>query len=134
MISNLNNVLLTKLGWKLLKDEANWCKIVKAKYLGNLNFIHCIWRNDLPLGSRIWGNIIKYKILLREGVMCLVGDGIQVHFWEDTWLIDKPLIKMKYGFLCDHLQEQTENKAFNYIGPWRKWKKLELQHNFLDGE
>ena len=37
-ISDLNNVLLTKVGWKLIKDEANWCKILKPKYLGNLNY------------------------------------------------------------------------------------------------
>ena len=40
-ISNLNNVLLTKMGWNLMKEEANWCNILKAKYLGNLKFSHC---------------------------------------------------------------------------------------------
>ena len=27
-ITDLNNALLTKVGCKLLKDEANWCKIL----------------------------------------------------------------------------------------------------------
>jgi len=74
-ITKLNNALLTKVSRKLLKDEANWCKSLQVKYLGNLNFIQCIWRNDLPMGSRIWVNIVKNRSLLREGVRWLVGDG-----------------------------------------------------------
>ena len=33
----LTNVLLSKEGWKVMKDEAKWCRIVKLRYLGNLN-------------------------------------------------------------------------------------------------
>ena len=39
-IIDLNNVLLTKMGWILMYKESNLCNIMKAKYLGNLNFSH----------------------------------------------------------------------------------------------
>jgi hypothetical protein len=102
-ISNLNNILLTKVGWNLMKEEATRCKILKAKYLGNLKFSHCIWRNDLPMGSKIWGNIVRNRSLLREGMRWLVGYGNHINFWEDPWLAEKPLTRMKCESLQDHL-------------------------------
>ena len=39
-IIDLNNVLLTNMGWNLMKRESNWCHIMRAKYVGNLNFSH----------------------------------------------------------------------------------------------
>lgn len=58
-IIDVNNDFLTKVGWKLLKDEVNWCGILRAKYIGNLNFIQCIQKNNLPIASRIWVDIVK---------------------------------------------------------------------------
>ena len=91
----MNNLLLTKMGWNLMKGEINWCNIMRAKYLGNLIFSHCTWRNDLPMGSKIWCNIVKIRTILKEGVRWLLGNGNQINFWEDPWLIDKPLSKKK---------------------------------------
>lgn len=39
-ITNLNNVLLKKVGWNLMKGDSNWCNIMSVKYLGNLDFSH----------------------------------------------------------------------------------------------
>ena len=39
-ISNLNKDLFTKMDYNLAKDEASWCKILKAKYLGNSKYIY----------------------------------------------------------------------------------------------
>lgn len=88
-----------------MKEEANWCNIMKAKYLGNLNFSHYTWRDDLPMGSNIWGNIVKNITLFKDGLRWLVGNGNQINFWEDLWLTDKPLTRTKYGSLQNHLQE-----------------------------
>ena len=88
-----------------MKEEANWCKNLKANFLGNLKFSHCIWRNDLPIGSKIWGNIVRNINLLREGVRWSMGDDSQINFYEDSWVAEKPLTRMKYGSLQDHLQE-----------------------------
>ena len=79
-ISDLNNVLLTKMGWNLMKEEANWYNIPKAKYLMNLKLSHCTWRNDLPMGSKIWGNIVKNRTLFKDGVRWLVGNGNHINF------------------------------------------------------
>ena len=40
-IIDLNNVLLTKMGWHMMKGESNWYNIMRAKYLENLKFSHC---------------------------------------------------------------------------------------------
>ena len=82
-ISDLNNILLTKVECNLMKEEANYCKILEAKYLRNLKFSHCIWRNDLPLESKIWHNIVRNICLLRVGNMWLVGDGYQINSLKD---------------------------------------------------
>ena len=58
--------------------------------------------------SKIWENIVKNRALLNEGVWWLVGNGNQINFWEDPWLMDKSLIKMKFGSLWNHLQDQGE--------------------------
>ena len=72
------------------------------------------------MGSKIWGNIVRNRTLLKEGVRWLVGNGNHINFWEDLWLNDKPLIRMKYGSLQGHLQEQMRNKVVNFIGLGRK--------------
>ena len=104
----LNNVLLPKMRSNLMKEESNWCYIMKEKYLKNHNLSHYTCRNDLLTGSKIWGNIVKNIIILKEGVRWLVGNGNQINFQEDSWLTDKPLTKMKFGYLQNHLQEQGE--------------------------
>ena len=39
-ITDMNNVLLTKMGWNLMKENSNWWNIMKSKYLVNLKFSH----------------------------------------------------------------------------------------------
>lgn len=76
---------------------------------------------------------MKKRTLLKDGVRWLVGNGNQINFWEDPWLTDKPLTRTKYGSLWNHLQEQGRSKVVDFIGTGRKWKKVELQQNALDG-
>lgn len=56
----------------------------------------------------------------------LVGEDIQVNFWEDTWLMGKPLVRTKFGILREHLQLQVGSKVMDFIGLDRRWKKIQL--------
>ena len=68
---------------------------MRAKYLGNLNFSQFTWRNDLPMGSKIWDNIVRNRTLLKEEARWLMGNGNQINFSKDPWIIDKPFFKNK---------------------------------------
>ena len=104
-MNDLKNVLFTKMGWNLMKGDSTWCNIMRAKYLGNHNFSRCTWKNELPMGSKIWGNIMRNRTLMKEVVRWLLRNVNQINFWEDPWLIDEPLSKIKFGSLRYYLQD-----------------------------
>jgi hypothetical protein len=41
--------------------------------------------------SPFWKGLLKYKDEFFERGLFKIGDGIQTHFWEDTWLGNKSL-------------------------------------------
>ena len=50
---DLNNSLLTKIGWRLGEENTNWGNIMKAKYLSNTPFNWNLFSDDLLGGSKI---------------------------------------------------------------------------------
>lgn len=76
---------------------------------------------------------MKNRTLLKEGVKWLVGNGNQINFWEDSWLMDKPLIKTKFGVLWNQIQDQGGGMVADFISLGRKWKKAELHQNAMVG-
>lgn len=67
-INALNKALIAKVGWTLAKGEANWCNIIKAKYLEREQFYCTLNTGDLPQGSKLWNNILKIRPVIREGM------------------------------------------------------------------
>ncbi|GLJ13205.1 hypothetical protein SUGI_0207640 [Cryptomeria japonica] len=61
-INALNKALMAKIGWTLAKGEADWCNIIKAKYLDRDQFYYNLSTVNLPQGSKLWNNILKKKI------------------------------------------------------------------------
>ncbi|GLJ42401.1 hypothetical protein SUGI_0878380 [Cryptomeria japonica] len=86
-ISKFNKALMAKIAWKLLNKDADWSRIIEAKYLGNGNFFFVL-KED---GSKIWNNIMSCRDPLSHGMRWLIGNGRNILFWEDCWLGEKPL-------------------------------------------
>lgn len=79
-ITNLNKALITKVGWNLMLGEAEWCTIMKAKYLNQEHFSRALDLMGLPSGSKIWNNILKCRSLLKEGIKWKIGNGRSIRF------------------------------------------------------
>ena len=47
-LQDLNNALLTKIGWRLGEENIDWGNIMKDKYLSNTSFNWNLFNNDLP--------------------------------------------------------------------------------------
>ncbi|XP_035846003.1 uncharacterized protein LOC110941011 isoform X1 [Helianthus annuus] len=92
----VNRSLLTKWGWRF-KTEGNnlWKKVIGALH-SNRKGWECIpFKKSLP---RVWNNIAKIFINtnvagrpLRNFMKGSVGNGEEVAFWLDCWLLNEPL-------------------------------------------
>ncbi|XP_057808963.1 uncharacterized mitochondrial protein AtMg00310-like [Salvia miltiorrhiza] len=80
----LNLALLGKMGWTLLEDpDALFCKVLKAKYFPNGNFL------TAPVGhspSFTWRSICSAQELVRRGVRWRIGNGMNVRVFDGPWL------------------------------------------------
>uniref|UniRef100_A0A2N9FDP4 Reverse transcriptase domain-containing protein n=1 Tax=Fagus sylvatica TaxID=28930 RepID=A0A2N9FDP4_FAGSY len=82
-IHSFNMALLAKQGWRLLSQPWSlFAKCFKAKYFPGVSFLKA------KLGSNpsyIWRSILASRDLLRKGLRWQIGNGQQVHVWEDDW-------------------------------------------------
>ncbi|GLJ43812.1 hypothetical protein SUGI_0912170 [Cryptomeria japonica] len=90
-VSRFNKALMIKISWKLLNKDADWSRIIRAKCLGNWDFSFVLKEEGLPRGSKIWNNILSCRDPLSHGLRWLIGNGMNILFWEDCWLGEKPL-------------------------------------------
>ncbi|GLJ37007.1 hypothetical protein SUGI_0749780 [Cryptomeria japonica] len=89
-VSRFNKALITKTAWKLLNKDADWSRIIRAKYPGNGDF-SSVLKEGLPRGSKFWNNTLSCKDPLSHGMRWLIENGSNILFWEDCWLGEKPL-------------------------------------------
>lgn len=84
--------VLTKLGWKVLKDPNNLrIRVVFVKYLTKSNFLEAKKSDNV---SRLWKYILDHRYLLKN---CVRHDNIK--FWHDNWIatIWGMVIKSSFG-------------------------------------
>ncbi|GLJ19118.1 hypothetical protein SUGI_0343360 [Cryptomeria japonica] len=115
-----------KIGWTLAKGEADWCSIIKAKYLNQEHFFYNLNTIDLPQGSKLWNNILKNRVMVREGLKWLLGDGKKVRFWEDFWTEDRPLTNTHFHQIMNHLKGILGDFVADYLVLGRGWKDITL--------
>ncbi|GLJ09029.1 hypothetical protein SUGI_0100380 [Cryptomeria japonica] len=124
-INALNKVLIAKIGWTLAKGEADWCSIIKAKYLDWEHLYYNLSTVDLPQGSKLWNNIPKRRVMVREGLKWQLGDDIKVIFWEDFWTEDMPLVNTCFHQIMNHLKGLLGDYIADYLVPGRFcWKDI----------
>lgn len=129
-INALNKALIAKIGWNLTKDEADWCNIIKAKYLDREHFYYNLNTTDLPQGSKLWNNILKSRVMVREGLKWQLGDGRKVRFWEDFLMEDGPLVNIRFYQIMNHLKGILGEFIADYLVPTIVcWKDIVLIYN-----
>jgi len=80
----MNKALLAKVGWTFLKEEKDWVRIMKAKYLENGDKLEVIARESHLKASIIWNKMIKTRNTLSQGIKWKLGKGDKIRFWEDN--------------------------------------------------
>jgi hypothetical protein len=75
----LNEATNLKLCWEMLQSHEQWAKLLRSRVLrGN----HCITHHIL---SSIWSGIKNEYFTIVENSNWLIGNGLQVNFWTDSW-------------------------------------------------
>ncbi|KAL9288897.1 putative ribonuclease H domain, reverse transcriptase zinc-binding domain-containing protein [Arabidopsis thaliana] len=88
----MNLALLSKVGWRLMKDRTSlWARVLRSKYrIGGLR--DTTWINTKRNASSTWRSI-KYGLreVVIPGMNWVVGDGKDICFWDDKWLVEDPI-------------------------------------------
>ncbi|PWA39897.1 RNA-directed DNA polymerase, eukaryota [Artemisia annua] len=93
----INTVLLAKWGWRFKKERGSlWCEVVEACHITNRSWDFLPVRKSL---NGVWSNIIKVLsrtvvsgMPLRRFFKGKVGNGNNISFWIDPWLLNLPLM------------------------------------------
>ena len=79
-----NLEMLAKQSWRLIQDPDSLCsRILKAKYFPSSSCLKA-WQKDVI--SYTWRSILKGIVVLKEGMICRIGDGEGIDMWKDPWL------------------------------------------------
>ncbi|XP_038704678.1 uncharacterized mitochondrial protein AtMg00310-like [Tripterygium wilfordii] len=104
-----NEALLAKQGWRILKNpESLASKFLKAKYFRNSDFLLAEKNRH---SSYLWSSLLDARILLRDGLKWRIGNGMNVHIWQDYWL-PKPV---SYGAKAVELGFQRNSPVYSLI-------------------
>jgi len=69
------------------KDDDQVYTILKRKYFKNKSFAQAEGKQ----GSQFWKGIMKTRNSVKWGLTARVGNGKNVLFWEEVWVLDIPL-------------------------------------------
>ena len=87
-----NDALLAKQGWCLLKNSDSLpARLLKARYFPTTSFL------DADLGSRlsyVWRRIWGVREVVTQGSRWLIGNGKDVNFWQDRWILRPVTFKL----------------------------------------
>jgi len=124
-----NRALLFKWKWRfVVSPDAYWAKILKGLY-GDKAGLDGKFPQD-SAGS-MWGNILKVSKELGKKNIDLdvyikrkVGDGRTTKFWEDAWVMDKPLKDIYtrvFRLDMDSEASVADRKHWNVTDGW--WRR-----------
>lgn len=88
-LTAMNDALLVKLAWRVLKEPHSLCSRVLGSKYGRW---HSIAHGSAPSqASIIWRDILSVQRQLWQGARWRVAIGEDILFWKDRWLRDVPL-------------------------------------------
>ncbi|XP_024199817.1 uncharacterized protein LOC112203016 [Rosa chinensis] len=118
-----NLAMLAKQGWRLITNpDSLIAQLYKARYFPNCSF----WEAELgDSPSFSWRSIIQGRSTLHAGVKWRIGDGRQVHIWQDNWVPNchKYLIQKPAECNVLHVSDLIETET-------RQWKTALIRNTF----
>ncbi|KAG7555110.1 Reverse transcriptase domain [Arabidopsis suecica] len=94
----MNKALLAKVGWRILQDKTSlWARVLRSKY--KVGDVHDkSWLKAKTTWSSTWKSIgTGLQEVVSLGLSWVIGDGRDIRFWVDKWLLDKPLLELVTG-------------------------------------
>jgi hypothetical protein len=83
-IHAFNMAMLAKQAWRLLTNPESLCaRVLAAKYFPRGDVLKAKPKSNM---SYTWHSILSGLNLLKKGIIWRVGDGANIHIWEDEWL------------------------------------------------
>ncbi|XVE66798.1 hypothetical protein DITRI_Ditri08aG0108200 [Diplodiscus trichospermus] len=119
----MNMAFMAKLGWRFLNEQDSlWVQVLQKKYVRyqKANVQDFVMHRE---ASNAWRGIVQAKPILSKGVRSLVGNGRNVLFWLDNWLLGEPLINWT---LQDISLVEKYRSVNDYWEPGIGWKWNEL--------
>ena len=88
---DINCALQYKLLWKILAEPENcWVKVITGKYLKQTGILDYT-RDRQKSSSWQWRNMTDLLNEFKKGLMWRVGNGENIRFWKDPWILEKPI-------------------------------------------
>ncbi|XP_073363561.1 uncharacterized protein [Aegilops tauschii subsp. strangulata] len=83
-IYGFNMAMLARQAWRMLTTPEYLCaRVLKARYFPRTSILEA---QAHPGISYTWRSILKGVALMKEGLICRVGDGTTIKIWSDPWL------------------------------------------------
>ena len=84
--SCMNRALGAKLVWAVYENpHLYWVRILKGKYLDNMDNNRILTIRNPPKGSAIWNFMVSCREVIIKHITWQIGDGESAKFWEDSW-------------------------------------------------
>lgn len=93
--SDMNKALLAKVGWRVMHGQATlWVRVVRSKYkVGDIHDHN--WTVAKSTWSSTWQIVgVGIREVIHQGQSWVIGDGKEINFWMDKWLLERPLTKL----------------------------------------
>lgn len=103
----MNRCLLSKWLFKLLNGDGLWQNLLRNKYLKSKPLSHM---SHKPGTSQFWAGLMKVKDQFFQYGSFKPGNGMEIRFWEDTWLGLQPL-KYQYPSLYNVVRKRHSTLA-----------------------
>ncbi|XP_026438275.1 uncharacterized protein LOC113336817 [Papaver somniferum] len=111
-----NLAMISKIAWRLIEEPHSlWTSTMKASHFPNKEVI-IMETKPKNTDSWIWKGILEGITCIQKYYIWKIGDGTNIHIWEDRWIEDLPDILQKPLHCPSNLE--TVNQLFNTIGEW----------------
>ena len=87
-LATKNSCLLSKWLFKLVNQDGTWQQLLKNKYLGSKSLTQAVRKSGDP---HFWAGLVNIKEEFLRWGRFRVGDGHATRFWDDRWILDRPL-------------------------------------------
>ncbi|KAG7579199.1 hypothetical protein ISN45_Aa03g033600 [Arabidopsis thaliana x Arabidopsis arenosa] len=118
--ADMNKALLAKVGWRVLQDRTSlWAKVLRCKYkIGDMH--NTAWTKPSSNWSSTWRSVaMGIREVVFPGQSWVLGDGKEIKFWKDKWLMHKPLIELVEGELPAERENELVKSLWQDSVGWK---------------